>query len=35
MSTATLIAIAPFATLWLAFMAAETGPAVAAIRKRA
>lgn len=32
-TTATLIALAPFATLWLAFAAAETARAVALIRK--
>jgi hypothetical protein len=31
-TTATLIAISPFAFLWLAFMAAETAKAVAAIK---
>ncbi len=34
-SATTLIALTPFVTLWLAFVAAETGRAVAAIRKRA
>ncbi|MGJ0508402.1 MAG: hypothetical protein ACR652_15025 [Methylocystis sp.] len=31
-TTTTLIALAPFATLWLAFTAAETARAVAAIK---